>query len=118
MGLDTKGKIKGFVRHEEIINFIRQKYDKNVTNDIKKTVYRPISEIEWKYRVNEHSEDNENDYSISGRIDFNYHGEQRSMFYAYENVNSYENLDYYSELGLKDMVLAETTYISFGCWGQ
>lgn len=118
MGLDTKGKIKGFIRYEEIINFIRQKYDKNVTNDIKKTVYRPISEIEWKYRVNEHSEDNENEYSISGRIDFNYHGEQRSMFYAYDNVNSYENLDYYSELGLKDMVLAETTYISFGCWGS
>lgn len=118
MGAATKGEIKGFVRHEEIINFIRQKYDKNATNDIKKTIYHPVSEIDWKYKINEHSEDNENWYCISGRIDFDYHGEQRSVFYAYNNINSYENLDYYSKHGLKDMVLAETTYISFGYWGS
>lgn len=28
MGADTHGKIKGFVRHEDIFNFIVQKYDK------------------------------------------------------------------------------------------
>ena len=118
MGAATKGEIKGFVRHEEIINFIRQKYDKNDTNYINKTIYNTVSEIDWKYKINEHSEDNENWYCISGRIDFDYHGEQRSVFYAYNNINSYENLDYYSKHGLKDMVLAETTYISFGYWGS
>ncbi len=118
MSVNTRGKIKGFIRYEEVFNFIRQKYDKNAVSDIKKTIYNPISEIDWKYKINEHSEDNENWYSVSGRIDFDYHGEERSLFYMYDNINSYENSDFYSERGLKDMVLAETTYISLGYWGS
>lgn len=118
MGVDTNGRIKGFVRHDEIFNFIIQKYDKNAVDNVKKFVHKPLSEIDWKYKINEHSEDNENWYSVYGRIDFNYHGEERSLFYSYDNLNSYENLEYYSEYGLKDMVLAETTYISLGYWGN
>lgn len=40
------------------------------------------------------------------------------MFYVYNNLNSYENINFYSEHGLKDMVLSETTYISLGFWGS
>ena len=36
MSVDTHGKIKGFVRHEEILNFIRQKYDKNARDTVEK----------------------------------------------------------------------------------
>ena len=36
MSIDTHGKIKGFVRHEDILNFIRQKWDKNVKDSIEK----------------------------------------------------------------------------------
>lgn len=118
MGADTHGKIRGFVRHEDIFNFIVQKYDKNAVCDIKKRVNSPLSECDWKYKINEHSEDNENWYSIAGRIDFNYHGEERSLFYVYDNLNSYENVNFYSEHGLKDMVLSETTYLSLGFWGS
>lgn len=118
MGVDTHGKIKGFVRHEDIFNFIVQKYDKNAVCNIKKGINSPLSECDWKYKINEHSEDNKNWYSITGRIDFNYHGEERSLFYVYDNLNSYENINFYSEHGLKDMVLSETTYISLGFWGS
>lgn len=118
MGADTHGKIRGFVRHEDIFNFIVQKYDENAVCDIKNRVNSPLSECDWKYKINEHSEDNENWYSISGRIDFNYHGEERSLFYVYDNLNSYENINFYSEHGLKDMVLSETTYLSLGFWGS
>lgn len=34
MGVDTKGYIKGYVSADEIVNFIRQKYDKNAENHV------------------------------------------------------------------------------------
>ena len=34
MSADTHGRIKGFVRHEEILNFIRQKWDKDAKDKI------------------------------------------------------------------------------------
>lgn len=118
MGVDTHGKIRGFVTHEEIFNFIVQKYDKNAVYNIKKTINCPLAECDWKYKINEHSEDNENWYSVTGRIDFNYHGEKRSLYYAYDNLNCNENGNFYSRLGLRDMVLSETTYLSLGFWGS
>lgn len=118
MGVDTRGKIKGFVRHEEILNFIRQKWDKDAKDDIKKHITCPMSECNWKYEINEHSEDNENWYAIYGYIYFKYNSERRILFYSYDNINSYENIDFYSEHGLRDMVEMETTYISLGCWGS
>ena len=118
MSVDTHGRIKGFVRHEEILNFIRQKWDKEAKDEVTKTIYHPISECNWEHKINEHSEDDENWYSVSGFICFKYHNENRMLFYMYDNINHYENLEYYSEYNLKDMVEAETTYISLGCWGS
>lgn len=118
MGCDTHGKIKGYIRYEEIFNFIRQKYDKDAVCEVKKEIHQPISKCNWKYRVQEHSEDNENWYTINGYIHFKYNDEKRILFYDYDNLNSFENLKYYSEHGLEDMVQAETTYISLGYWGS
>lgn len=119
MGCDTHGKIKGYVRHEEIFNFIRQKYDENATMSIKKEIVCALSKYnDDEYELNAHSEDKENWYNIYGRIDFKYKGEDRSIFYSYSNVNFFENLDYYSEHGLEDMVKSETTYLSLGYWGS
>ena len=44
-------------------------------------------------------------------------GEFRQLFYNYSNVNFYENIHYYSPLGLTKMVEAETTTVSLGCHG-
>lgn len=38
------------------------------------------------------------------------------MFYCYNSYNSYENIDYYKDYGLENMVKSETTFISLGKW--
>ena len=118
MGCDTYGKIKGYVKHEDIFEFIKQKYDKNATNDVTKEITCALSECNWEYKMNEHSEDNENWYTISGFICFKYKEEDRMLFYYYDNINSYEDLEYYTEFGLEDMVKTETTHIGLGYWGS
>jgi hypothetical protein len=64
MGVDTHGRIKGFVRAEDVFNFIRQKWDENATNRVNKRLNGPVSECNWNYIFNEHSEDNENWYWV------------------------------------------------------
>lgn len=118
MGVDTHGKIKGFISHEDITNFIRQNWDKNVYDGVTKELYDSLSKLKYPYKINEHSEDSSNWYTICGFIRFNYRDEDRMLFYHYSNVNSFENLDYYSEYGLKDMVESKTTYLSLGYWGS
>lgn len=38
----------------------------------------------------------------------------RNLFYDYSNVNFYENMEYYSRIGLRDMVESEITTLSLG----
>lgn len=118
MGCDTHGKIKGYARHEDILNFIRQKWDKNAKGKVEKSVCNPISKCDWKFKINEHSEDVDNWYTICGFISFKYYGEDRMLSYSYSNLNHYENLEYYSKCGLSELVESETTFISLGCWGS
>ncbi len=118
MGVDTYGKIKGYAKPEGIFNFIKQKYDKNAKYNIKRQIVVPIEKVTWEHTFNEHSEDNKNWYDIRGAISFNYKNEARMLSYYYANVNHLENLNYYSELGLEDMVRAETTHIGLGKWGH
>ena len=118
MGCDTNGKIKGYVSAEEILNFIRQKYDPNAKSYVTRDRTYPINEVTWKYKFNEHSKDNDYWYTEDGYITFTYKDEQRQLFYVYSNINSFENEDYYENLGLLDMVKAETTSLSLGCWGS
>lgn len=118
MGCDTYGKIKGYVRQEDIFEFIKQKYDENAINKVGRTMTIPLSKCSWEYEVNEHSEDSENWYTISGFICFKYNEEDRMLFYCYNNINSFENLEYYMEYGLENMVKTETTHIGLGCWGS
>ena len=114
MGYDTVGRIKGFVSHQDITDFIKEKYDKNVEDYVVRYVMKPISKCDWKHKINEHSEDKVNWYNEHGFIYFKYNGEKTALFYDYDNVNHYENEKYYSELGLADMVESETTHIDFG----
>lgn len=118
MGCDTYGKIKGYVRQEDIFEFIKHKYDENAINKVGRTMTIPLSKCSWEYEVNEHSEDSENWYTISGFICFKYNEEDRMLFYCYNNINSFENLEYYMEYGLENMVKTETTHIGLGCWGS
>ena len=114
MGCDTIGRIKGFVSHQNLSNFIKEKYDKNVVDHVVRYVMKPISECDWKHKINEHSEDEINWYNDHGFIYFKYDGEKTALFYDYNNINHYENEKYYSAYGLADMVESETTYINLG----
>lgn len=118
MGCSTKGKIKGYVSAEEILNFIRQKYDSNAFSDVSRHIEMPLTEVTWKYELNAHSVSNDHYYTEYGNIIFNYNNERRQLFYFYSNINSFENLSYYSDLDLADMVMAETVSLSLGDYGS
>ena len=108
----TTARIKGYVSHNELVEYIRATYDSDATENIKRTVNCPIAEYTGRFDVNEHSDDSDNWYSLSGYICFDYQNKSYKLFYLYDNINSHEQLEYYSEHGLKDMVEAETTYLS------
>jgi len=118
MGIDTKGRIKGFIDYNRILNYIKANWDKNVVHDISTNIQCPLTECYWKYEMNSHSKDNDNWYITSGFITFKYNNEQRRLFYIYNNINVFENEQYYEKLNLLDMVKAETTSISLSAWGS
>ncbi len=117
MSVDTQGRLLGFIDYEDILSYIKKKYDPNPTCTIKKNEYGPINFLP-SYKINPHSIDDENEYIISGFINFDDHGDCRNLFYYYSNINALENLEYYTDYGLDDMVEAETTCISLGKWGN
>lgn len=118
MSIDTKGRIRGYVSHEDVFSYIKEKYDKNATDTVSKTTICPISKCTWDYTMNEHSEDSDNWYEVCGFIIFSHNEEKRMLFYCYYNINHLENIKYYSDRGLEEMVREETTYISLGYWGN
>lgn len=118
MGCDTYGKLKGYVKHEDIFEFIKNNYDENATRRVSRTVHRPLSDLDWEYTINEHSDDNVNWYDISGFIHFKQNGENRMLHYFYDNIIDLNDLEYYSEYGLEDFAKAEKTHIGLGYWGS
>lgn len=111
MGLDTHGKLIGKVTVEEILNFLKQKYDNNATHNVKSRCIIPLEKVTWKYAP---FSDSENYIVDDGYFSFNYYGRRRCLFYVYSNINSFENYDLYVEQGLKEMVDSETTFLSLG----
>jgi len=59
MSIEIVGKIKGFVSHKEIFNYIKQKFDINVKEFVTREDCKPLSEINFKYQINEHSDNDE-----------------------------------------------------------
>lgn len=112
MGVDTKGRLIGRVKPEEVLNFIKQKYDANAMSDVK----RRYDDYEFTWKHEKYGD--EKPYTESGSIYFKDGDNNRKLFYYYTNVNSFENLELYSELGLEDMVKSETTQLILGYWGN
>lgn len=115
MGVDTLGKLKGNIEPEKILNFIKFKYDKNATSDVKTQKYKPFRELSF---VKERYGDSTYWECTSGTIHFKDGEDTRTLFYSYNNMNSYENIEFYAQNGLEEMVKSETTCISLGCWGN
>ena len=115
MGVDTKGKLKGYVSPQEVLNFIQQTIDSNAKSYVELKDYGIVN-YDW---IKERYGKTNKWLITSGFIDFtDKSGEQRSLFYCYNNINSYENLEYYSTYGLENMVKSETTDIMLGCHGE
>lgn len=109
MGCDTTLRLKGHITAEQIIDYIDEHY-KFIGNSVKEDNYGSLKKYDWvkeKY-------DNSNEWKIiSGFITFN-NDENITIFYFYQNINSYENLEYYREHNLENMVKSETTFLSLG----
>lgn len=115
MGVDTKGLLRGKVPHEEVLNFIRQKYDSNAKSFVEKREFNITEDQKW---IKEVYGDPSKRVEWSGFIQFKDGTDTRSIFYVYTNINSWENIDYYSSCDLEDMVKSETTYLSLGYGGN
>lgn len=114
MSVETKGLINGKVYPVQIVEFLRERYDRNANAKIDETSYDSLRKYGKVF------------YSTncvptikSGFITFEYNGRARSMFYIYENYNAYENLDYYKEFeedypGITKAVTGEYTKIWLG----
>ena len=111
MSQETVGNIRGFVPYEYIVNYIKNNIDSSVTYKISRTKYCKIKDCDWHYKINEHSEDDEYYYTDSGFIFFKYNNLDTQLFYYYSNLCTYENLDYYKQYNLGQMVETETTQI-------
>lgn len=120
MSVDTRGKIKGFVSHEDILKYLKNNYDKNAHSEVKRTIYGEIKNTfsNKSYMINSNSDNDKDWYIEAGFIYFRDEEEDRVLFYNYSNVNFFENLEYYQELNLEDMVRTETTDISLDLWGN
>ena len=115
MGVDTHGLIRGKIDSEKIIDYIRKNIDKNVRADITTKSYGSISENDF---LKEFYDDSGEYLTTSGFISFkSKKGNNRNLFYVYNNANSFENLDYYKKRYdyLEEMVKSETTYLNLGC---
>ena len=114
MSVDTIARHRGKVTHEEIIEFVKEKFNCKVRTGIHTEHYEfPNVPIFANYN-NSKTWD-----TTSGYIDLiiDDTGERnRSIYYSYGNLNLHENYLYYSKNHpeLVEMVCAETTYLSLG----
>lgn len=112
MGCDTILILKGHITTEQIVDYIDKHY-KFISNNVKN--YGSLNKYDW---VKEKYDDS-NEWKItSGFITFNDGDENRNIFYYYQNINSYENLEYYSKYNFENMVKSETTFLGLRYYGN
>lgn len=95
MSAEVKVRLKGYVKPEEVLNFLQQKGDINPTARVHRQFYE--TDKSW--------------YIDSGYILFNYK-DFGDMYYYYSSEGRNENYDYWVEKGLKEMAETETTTLS------
>lgn len=111
MSVSTIGYAKGKIRYQEILDFIRQKYDKTATAKIE-TTSQKLSSITWDYEKF-NSDDSTWDIT-SGFISFEFNGTKRMLFYMYDNLKHMESVEDFEENGNADLAHANKTYFSMG----
>lgn len=121
MGCDTYAKILGKVTQEEIVKTIKEVLEvEDVVSEVKRTVYNPLDDLDFPFR---NYGDEDYWYTESGFICFTYECEKRMIFYCYDNINTYENLEYYKAKypdrpDILKMIKSEKTHLGLGYWGK
>lgn len=108
MGCATILRLKGHITVEQIVDYIDEHY-KLISDGTHEENYGSVnqllSDIKEKY-------DDSNEWkTTSGFITFNDGNENRAMFYEYQNISFYENLNYYRKYNLENMVKSELTFL-------
>lgn len=88
MGVDTKGITRNKVDYNEVFNFIKQKYDSKSNCNIS---------FNRAFKIN------------MGRIEFEYNGEERSIF-----ISEMESTEEYPEIEIE----VGSLWMSLGMWGS
>ena len=118
MGCDTRANLLGAVSESEIASFLAKKFRCRASYlHVSPHVYGKKTEVQG---IMADYDKDEEWVTVCGPIVLEFlgnqhgfqNGETRSLFYIRNNVNFYENLEYYEEQGLGDMVRARTTHIS------
>ena len=107
MGCATCGKIKGKIEPEQILDFIKENYDKKSAMSGMTVEKDKISECGYD-TIYVYDKNKEYYISKSGII---CNSIIDDLFYSYSNMNFYSDLKYYEYRGLSDMVGVETTYV-------
>jgi hypothetical protein len=116
MGCDTHGKLKGYIKPEEVLNFIRQKWDQNARNCVEVRHYGNLNDLKFSFKK---TNENDTEWLVeSGFITFKVGDEDRMLHYSHDNIITFDNLQYYSNVGLEEIVLNDTTSLSLGLWGS
>ena len=113
MSVDVKVKLDGYVSPKEIEDFLNEIGSVEISK-INKTNYRNSCENERKERF----DDNKDWIEEEGRITFNYNSERRVLFYIYDNVNYWNNINYYSEELQEKYVKGEHTELLLSLYGK
>lgn len=112
MSVDTKVRLDGRVEPEEILNWIIKNIDsKAKMRPYKKDWYDANTIDSWNALIQEHYGDSPA-YVIHTTIQLRHNNKLMYLHVHYTNINTYENLDYYTERGLEGMVKSETTQIT------
>ena len=120
MGIDTIAKIRGRVTPKQIVDTIKELFDVDVKNEVVRHKYEKLNDLDFPFR---NYGDEDYWFSDFGSIVFTYNGENRMLFYSYDNINVYENIKYYKEkcpdrTDIHKMIKSEKTHLSLGNWGS
>ena len=120
MGIDSRLKLLGKISDNQIVSIIKEVIGVDAVSEVKTEKHSKLDDLGFPFR---NYGDEDYWYGIYGYITFEYNGEKRMLFYSYNNINVYENIDYYknnfpNRKDIVKMIKSETTSLSLGTWGS
>lgn len=119
MSVNSVAKLKGNISEIEIIKFLKKRFDCEIINDVETSVHDSDYYKHFEDSIKEFYDADKKYIQRNGFIHLKFQSNiHHTLFYSYNSVNFYDNLEYFSEKGLEDMVKSETTFLSTDCSEQ